>query len=150
MAVDFACIMLEGDHVQDAPQILASFGCLVNEVIEQAPGINYCAQGDYEVHLRNNWTVILDPELCTMIEDLDTCAALSERYNCRIFSMAYGEHDWLFGYRMFEKGRRTRRWVCDGDQIQEEGDPLPEEAGTEGMGAEKRISGWLRSWPALE
>jgi hypothetical protein len=75
-----------------------------------------------------DWTVVLDPELL-MAADADACARLSERFRAPVFAMICQGTSGTYAFSWHDADRRRRFWVSDGEVIEDDGDPIPEEDG---------------------
>lgn len=141
MGLALSAIMLEGDHVQQAPRVFTEFGYRVETAVtEQAANFQPTDQDLYEVQLRGNWTVFVNLEH-DLSDDQPTCEEVSKEYGCRLFTMNYDDHGGYYDYRMFDRGEKVRWWCYTDNEIVQEGSPLAEEQGTEDMAPDRRVVG---------
>jgi hypothetical protein len=80
------------------------------------------------VTLCGGWTVVMDPEML-MAVDADACARLSERFRAPVFAMICQGTSGTYAFSWYNAGQRRRFWLSDGEVMEDDGDPIPEEAG---------------------
>jgi hypothetical protein len=76
----------------------------------------------------NGWTVVVDPELA-MAADAAACGQLAARFGAPAFAMTCEGASSTYGFSSYRAGVRRAFMAVDGDVAEDEGPPIPQEAG---------------------
>jgi hypothetical protein len=148
MGLKLGGIMLEGNHLDDVPGILKAYDLSVEDSLAEVdPGFRIWEEAGrtyYLVALCGDWTVIVDPEVFMLATAEDTCADLSRRFNCRCIGFILYDVSASYWLLVFDKGKLTRRFAYDDGSMTCEGEPLPEEAGSDEERPDEKVLHALR------
>lgn len=94
---------------------------------------NYFDYSNREIALRgiwfyNGWTIVCDPEMVDTVDEA-TLLELSQKLNTRIITFVIQTTSGSFGYSVYDSYVKRCFLVIDGEVVDNEHEPLPEETG---------------------
>jgi len=132
-------VSIEGDHLNDIADVLKRCEYVVEDSFTVQTGDEAAKELDWSpnpdrvakvAYSDNGWTTIIDPELTLMTEDV--WVEYSKEWNNRVFGWVCEGASGTYGLVVFDTGRKRRDVMAvAGDIAVNDGEPLPEESGTD-------------------
>lgn len=133
MSLYMGILAMTGDHRQDIDFIFNQLGYTASKepkTVADWPALREAIGSRSKAVCQiNGWTVILDPEMA-LVAKQKNCTTLSKTFDAKVYGMFCEDAGGAYCFAIHEKGELLRAvMTVDGEVIEEEGTPLPEEKG---------------------